>query len=57
MLFSSRSTTIRARETSRLDPGVVGWKYYAPGVGVVLEFERDDEGARIYNRLTNVIVP
>lgn len=44
---------IRTRDWSRLDPGVVERKYYAPGVGVILEVERDDEGVVTLNRLVS----
>jgi hypothetical protein len=48
---------IKTRETSPFEPTVVGWKYYAPGIGVVLELERDGNGPRVRNRLLSAFIP
>lgn len=46
---------VKTRDTSALDPGVVEFKYYAPGIGLILEVEHDDEGHITRNTLTHVI--
>ena len=60
-LFSPPSRTfhnvLRTRNWNPLDPDVVEWKYYAPGVGAILEVERDDDGVVTRKRLVNLIRP
>jgi hypothetical protein len=57
-VFSPPSRTfrnvVRTRNTNPLDPGVVEWKYYAPGIGAVLEVQRDEDGEVIRKRLVNL---